>query len=94
MAHPNSRRLPVPLAGILLAGTLSTLLTGCGGDDNDSPTERQATVQFAGQINGQDLSAARRTAGSASVSPALIRLMTGVSTSTMSRWSRPMAVAN
>jgi len=63
MAHSDPRRLPVPLASILLAGTLSTLLAGCSSDDDDSPTERQATVQFAGQINGQDFVCGRTYSG-------------------------------
>jgi hypothetical protein len=53
MAYPDARHFPLFLPGLLLAGVLPTLLAGCGSDD-DAPSERQATVSFAAQVNSQD----------------------------------------
>jgi uncharacterized repeat protein (TIGR04052 family) len=53
MVHPRPLRFSFPLRATVLAGAALTLLVGCGGDDG--PGDRQVSVQFAGQVNGQEL---------------------------------------
>lgn len=53
MVHSRPRWFSFPRRTTLLAGAALTLLAGCGGDD-DNPSDRQVSVQFAGQVNGQE----------------------------------------
>ncbi len=54
MAYPVARYFPHVLPSLLLSGVLPTLLVGCGSDNDPAPSERQATVSFAAQVNRQD----------------------------------------
>ncbi|MCC6135470.1 MAG: metallo-mystery pair system four-Cys motif protein [Candidatus Contendobacter sp.] len=53
MVHSRPRWFSFLRRTTLLAGAALTLLAGCGGDDDD-PSDRQVSVQFAGQVNGQE----------------------------------------
>ncbi len=61
MACSYPRHVPLLLPGLLLASALSTLLAGCGGDDD--PEDRQMTVQFAAQVNGKEFACGKTWSG-------------------------------
>lgn len=54
MAHPRNRQFLFPLRSATALGVALALVAGCGSDDDNSPGERSATVQFKAEVNGQD----------------------------------------
>lgn len=54
MLQPRNRQLPFPIRSATALGVALALLAGCGGDDDNGPSERQAKVLFEAQVNGQD----------------------------------------
>lgn len=54
MTRPRNRQLLFPIRNATALGVALVLLAGCGGDDDNGPTERQVSVLFEAQVNGQD----------------------------------------
>jgi uncharacterized repeat protein (TIGR04052 family) len=54
MAYPRNRQVFFPLRSAIALGVALALVAGCGSDDDNSPGERSATVQFKAEVNGQD----------------------------------------
>ena len=54
MTRSCDRRLLFPIRSATALGVALALLAGCGGDDDNGPTERQVSVLFEAQVNGQD----------------------------------------
>ncbi len=54
MTRSCDRRLLFPIRSATALGVALALLAGCGGDDDNGPTERQVSVLFEAQVDGQD----------------------------------------
>ncbi|MFO1422723.1 MAG: metallo-mystery pair system four-Cys motif protein [Candidatus Competibacteraceae bacterium] len=54
MTRSCDRRLLFPIRSATALGVVLVLLAGCGGGDDNGPTERQVSVLFEAQVNGQD----------------------------------------